>query len=327
MYPVPPERKPLFIGPSADEGWTHGKVSTAVTEAGQWTYRDGAFYATRAASVARDLKLPDVASIQFDFTWKGMLYVAVAIYTDYLQPVNLSTKDTEPDFSGFYSLQLNNYSANLLSVKKLDPLKYLGQVAAPTLSQKNSAHIELLASRPKRQVALLIDGALVKIWQETEDFAGKGTGMRFVHQGQGSIKLSNIRVSEWDGQFDEKKTNPPDSKTDLVKLRNGDKLTGDVEAIREGKLAITVAGGNRVTVPIERVKQVELAGAKAGVAPENPANVRAYFRGGGSVTFRLEKWDGGGAAANSPNFGKGTFNPAAFEWVEFETTAPKEAGK
>lgn len=316
LAPQGASRAAIFQGPTGIEGWTHGKVSTNLPDSGQWSFRNGAFYASKSASIARNLNLPDVGSIEFDLTWKGMLYVAVALYTDYLQPINLSTKDSEPDFSGFYSLQLNTYSANLLSVKKNDPLKYLGQVAVPAFSQKNAVHVEVRASKPKKLVALLVDGVLIKQWQDTDDFAGGGRGMRFVHQGQGSIKLANLRISEWDGQFEEKPTNPPDSKQDLVKLRNGDKLAGDVEDVRDGRLTMQVAGA-KMTVPLDRVKQVELAGKKAERAPENATDVRAYFRRGGSVTFQLERWTPQGVTATSPNFGRVVFNPAAFEWIQF----------
>ena len=42
-------------------------------EAGRWTFRDGAFYADKSASIARDLKLPDTADLQFDLAWSGTL--------------------------------------------------------------------------------------------------------------------------------------------------------------------------------------------------------------------------------------------------------------
>lgn len=324
LMPKPTQFPPSFEGIAGLDGWTMGRgAGPAPTTTGEWRYKNGAFYAVQAASVARDVKLPEVASIQFDLAWKGMLYVAIALYTDYLHPVSLTAKETEPNFGGFYSLQLNNYTANLLPVTKHDPIRYLGQIAVPGFSQKNQVHLEIRVNKQKRSIALMADGVLLKQWIDTEGFVGQGTGMRFVHQGQGAIKLNNLRISEWDGQFEERPSNPPDSKFDLAKLQNGDRVIGVVQSIRDSKMVFTPTEGPALDVPINRVKLVELAGMRSEFPRNDQSNVRASFRGGGSVTFQLEKWDDQQVIGNSPNFGKAVFNPAAFERIQFLEPAPK----
>jgi hypothetical protein len=319
LIPVPPEGAIVFQGPTGVEGWTVGKVQAAAIAAGdtgQWKYKNGAFYATNAASIARDVHLPDTASVEFDLAWKGLFQLAIALYTDYLQPISLANKDSEPEFGGFYSLQVNSFSANLLPVKKNDPLRYLGQVSVPAFNQKNAAHVELRASKSKRIVALLVDGQLIKQWVDTEEFAGQGGGLRFVHQGQGKVKLSNLRVTEWDGQFEEKPSMTVGSKQDLVKLRNGDKLSGHVEGVRDGKMIVTTEA-TRLEIPMARVKQAELAGAKTEQAAANANLTRASFERGGALTFQLEKWEDGKALVRSPNFGELTFDGTVFSRLEF----------
>lgn len=324
LMPKPMQFPPVFEGIAGLEGWTIGRGSgPSPTTAGEWRYKNGALYAVQAASIARDVKLPEVACIQFDLAWKGMLYMAIALYTDYLHPVSLTAKENEPSFGGFYSLQLNNYTANLLPVTKHDPIRYLGQIAVPGFSQKNQAHVEIRVNKHKRSIALMADGVLLKQWIDTEGFIGQGTGMRFVHQGQGAVKLSNLRISEWDGQFDERPTNPPDSKFDLAKLQNGDRVTGTLQSIRENRMVFAPNEGPTLEVPVNRVKLVELAGMRAEFPRNDQANVRASFRGGGSVTFQLEKWDEQQVIGHSPNFGKVTFNPAAFERIQFLEASPK----
>ncbi|MCI0536493.1 MAG: hypothetical protein L0Z50_14830 [Verrucomicrobiales bacterium] len=324
VQPKPLPASPIFTGPTGLEGWTIGKLSAAVAEAGEWRYRNGAFYATRAASIARDVKLPDASNLEFDLSWRGSFHLAIALYTDYLQPVSLSSKESEPDFGGFYSLQLNNYYANLLPVTKSDPIRYLGQIPLQSsgLGQKDSAHIEIRANKSRNLIALLIDGTLVKMWIDTQEFVGKGTGIRIVHQGQGASKITNLRVSEWDGQFEEKPTNPPDSRQDLVKLRNGDKLGGTVELVHEGKMLFALAG-KTIEVPLNRVKQMELAGARLERPQGSVQEMRGFFARGGSVTFDLEKLDENGWIAKSPIFGKTTFHRAAFSRVDFEPGGAK----
>ncbi len=321
---LPPEREPIFVGPSGLEGWTMGKVTAvAAGEAGEWKYANGAFYATHSASIARDMKLPDMARIEFDLAWKGMLQTAIALYTKNLQPVNLASKDTEPDFGGFYSLQINSFMATLMPVKKNEPLKYLGQIPVPTLSQKTRAHFEVLVNKKRANIVLLADGILVKEWIDADGFAGSGTAMRFVQQGgQGSLKLSNLRIAEWNGKRDEKSTNAPSTKDDLARLLNGDKVSGTLESFRDGKITIST-GGSKLDVPLNRVSEIQFAGEKSEEPPGIGLNVRAFFAGGGRITFRVDHWDKS-VVGESPNFGRATFLPAAFERVQINPVSTND---
>ncbi|MGZ8901115.1 MAG: hypothetical protein ACXW3Z_13560 [Limisphaerales bacterium] len=327
IVPLGLPKPTLFAGPTGVEGWTMGKVTAgALVDSGEWVYQNGAFYALKSASIARDLKLPDSMSMQFDLEWRGFFHVAVALYTSYLQPINLANKETEPQFGGFYSLQLNPFSANLLPVKQAEPLRYLGQASLQQLSQTNSAHIDIRVSKSKKLLALLINGTVVKQWTD-DDFAGTGTGVRFVHQGQGAVKLKNLKVTEWDGLFDEPNLVTPNKTQDMARLKNGDRVIGNVKAIREGKMSIEGAG-TVLDVPVTRVKQVELASAPLESEP-TPQTVRAYFHSGQeSLTFDLEKWTTDELTVSSKNFGSAIFKPHAFSRIVFDlnsdrATAPK----
>jgi hypothetical protein len=320
IAPRPATQSMVFEGPAGLDGWTHGKLSAAIADPGEWKHKGAAFYASRPASIARDLKLPEVATIQFNLHWKGVLHLAIALYTEYLHPVNLGNKDQEPDFGGFYSLQLNSFTANLIPIRKREPLRYLGQTPVPTFAQKNQAQIEVRVNKPKRLVALMVDGILIKQWIDSEEFAGTGQALRFVHQGQGSVKLSNLRVYEWDGQFEDLPAMASDTRQDLARLRNGDRAVGDLQTIRNG-LVTLLAAGNTIDIPLGRIKQIELAGQKSERAPDNPSQVRAYWENGGSLTFLLEEWDKQHVIANSPNFGRMTFHPSAFARVRFNAVA------
>ena len=100
----------VFDGITGLEGWTQGASSKAFVNgaAGQWVYRHGGLYADKPASIARDLKLPPMANIEFDLAWKGMLIFSIGLYTDSLQPILLTEKENGPDFGGFYSLRLGS---------------------------------------------------------------------------------------------------------------------------------------------------------------------------------------------------------------------------
>jgi hypothetical protein len=320
LIPRATNREPIFEGPHGLDDWTMGEVKSVsvVGEGGVWSYKDNAFFATRAASIARDLKLPDVASIQFDLAWKGLFYLAVALYADYLYPVNLGAREQEPPFGGFYSLQLNSYSAVLRPILQTNTLNALEQVSVPAFNQTNSARIEIRVSKPKRTIALMVNGNLVKRWIDTE-FVGSGTAVRFVHQGQGSIRLSNIRVTEWDGQFEEKASATPDSPHDLAKLKNGDTVMGNLDSIEDGKLLFSLTD-RKLEIPIQRAKQIEFAGTRAERLPRDQKSVKAFFYDGGSMTLKLESWTEQKVIAHSPALGRLAFDPLAFSRIQFSET-------
>jgi len=321
IIPTGPSRSTIYEGPTGVEGWTLGKTTQALPNQGNWIYRNGAFYASKSASIARDLHLPDVSSFAFDLTWKGYFQLAIALYSDSLQPVSLANKETEPDFGGFYSLQINTFSANLLPITKNDPIRYLGQASLLTLSQKSRARIEIRTSKPRHSISLMVNGELVREWIDPSDFAGHGTAVRFVHQGQGAVKIENLKVTEWDGLFEDHESAPPPLKNDLAKLRNGDRVNGNVGGINNGSISISMQD-RKLEIPFTRAKEIAFAKENRGTTPALPFDIRGYFARGGSVTLQLEKWDSEGLSASSPIFGKATFNPRAFSRLEFLSKPP-----
>ncbi len=67
IAPLPKGLRTIFRGPENDEGWTHGKINNeTIGESGNWRYHNGGFHAKAAASIARDLNLPDRSRISFD---------------------------------------------------------------------------------------------------------------------------------------------------------------------------------------------------------------------------------------------------------------------
>lgn len=314
IVPLQEDQTPIFAGIDGLEGWAMGEIK-AVDDSGQWTYQDGAFYATKAASIARDVKLPDVASIQFDIAWKGLLQMAVALYTDRLQPVSLANKDAEPDFGGFYSLQIGSSSAGLLMVKKGAPINYLWQMPTPLLSQKNQAHVEIRVDKPRRMITLMIDGVIIKQTVDPDGFAGTGSALRFVHQGVGSLRLSNLRVTEWDGLFEEPYSNKSGTQ-ELIRLRNDDRVTGRIESFKDGKLTV-LTEDTKLEIPWQRIKQLEYPGKLLATSQNEPVTALGYFQSGAPLKFNLQRWDEKGIHLENSEFGNAVFNPAAFSRIRF----------
>ncbi len=319
LAPIPAASKTIFTGPDGLDGWTMGKVQSAavVGETGDWIYRNGAFLANRSASIARLVGLPDSGSIQFNLAWKGYFHLAIAVATDYLQPVNLVNKDNEGDFGGFYSLQINGFTANLLPVRKGEPIRYLGQAALTSLNQKTSAHFEIRYNKTKRIVALLVDGVLAKQWIDSEEFAGTGRGLRFVHQGQGSVKLSDLKVSDWDGQFEESYKPAFDLKEDRVKFRNGDRTAGSLLSLAGEQLVISTSA-REVKAPLARVALVEFP-AEAPKRSALDGFVMARLGGVNRLRLKLDSWTAAGLLATHPILGKMRITPrsvSSMAWID-----------
>ncbi len=318
IAPLPKGLRTIFQGPENDDGWTHGKISNeTIGESGNWRYHNGGFHAKAAASIARDLNLPERSHISFDLEWSGAMHLAFALYTDSLQPISLSTKENEPDFGGFYSVQVNSYSVNLLPVKKHEPLTYLGQATVPGFRNKSKARLEFFASKPQRMIAVAIDGKLIRKWIDTRGFTGEGTGIRIVHQGRGAVRISNLRVEEWDGRFKGPATHPVGSKDDLVKLVNNDRMQGRVDGVEGDKLNVTTPEGG-FPVPLDRVKQIEPATSRTAATMPLEHRVRAHFSDGSRLTFVLNRWAAAGVEAQSPDFGRATFKPGSIMHLEFQ---------
>ena len=120
------------------------------------------------------MKLPPSSSLEFDLAWQGSFALAIALYTDSLQPVRLAQTADEPPFGGFYSLQLNSYSTQLLLVRHKEAVAQLGMAVIPMLQQTNRARVAIKSNREQKSITLLLNGVVAKQWVEPEKFGGEG---------------------------------------------------------------------------------------------------------------------------------------------------------
>ncbi|MDG1891989.1 MAG: hypothetical protein P8L18_11825 [Verrucomicrobiota bacterium] len=313
----------LYEGPSGMDGWTVGEVNTAELEGGEWAYRNGAFYALKAASIARPIGMPDRMRLEFDMEWKGSLNLAVALYTDYLQPVSLAEKDAEPDFGGFYSLQLTSYAVNVLMVKQKQPLQYLGMTQTPVFRQATKAHVDVRTNKADNSISLLVNGKMVKRWVDRGGFAGEGKGIRLVHQGQGALRLSNLRIQAWDGRFETPPSNRPQATKDLLTMRNGDKLVGMLTGSVEEKIQFKI-GETTTEIAFDKVEKVELGGVPEALNPLRQGEVKANLTGGGTLQFLVESIQGDTMQGKSEVYGPVSMHLPAFERLDFQRVSSTE---
>jgi small nuclear ribonucleoprotein (snRNP)-like protein len=317
VQPIVANPKIVFQGPTSLEGWTLGNAVVPGVQTNAWTYSDGALVSLASGSVARDVKLPDVAAIDFDLAWSTYLYLAIALYADQLQPINLAGKDEAPDFGGFYSLQLNANIADIRTVKKGVPLNSLGLVFVPGMELKTSAHITIRTHKAERAVYLYVDGVLIKQWRDPMETLGPGTCLRFVNQLPNMIKLSNLVVSEWDGRLDVPTNIVNTITNDVVRLLNRDAVAGTVKEIRDGNVSIASNYGP-ITIPLNRIEQIHFTRAGRDIFSATSYDIQALFAKRGRLALKIEGWDYGQLVANSPIFGRARFSLAAFRMFEWK---------
>ena len=291
VAPPPPETA-VYQGPTGLDGWVQGSSALAPFEGQQWSYRTGAFYAANSASIARDVHLPPMASIQFDLRWQSQFQVNVALYADSAQPVSLLAKDNEPAFSGFYSLQLNNATANLMAVKQGDALRNFDPVILQSITQADRAHVDVRVNTNHGSFYLLLNGVMVKEWTDPTGFIGKGTMLRFVNSGSfGPVKISNIRVTRWDGVLSERPSVDPSGGRDVIRLDDDSVVQGRLLAIADSKMTLSNAQGI-VEIPLSRLRQLDFAKPSSSQPSVPPTGyVRVFFGQSSRLTLKVDQFD------------------------------------
>lgn len=300
----------IYEGPTGMEGWRSRNPRN------NWRYQDNSLVANGNGSIGRDVKLPAMARLEFDMAWRGQLQFLIGLYTD----------STEEYASNSYLLTMQPGYIYLQRMRRNGGSSHMGQAEHAGLHQKSKVRVEILVNKEARTIALLLDGTLVKQWKDNLDWGGSGTGIIFGNQSVGMMRLSNIRVTEWDGTIQEQ--NAPSVKTqrDVLELTNKDKVSGNLQSLKDGVLVFVTAFAN-MEIPLERLQTLEFASENLDIPPKNPADVRAVFAERGVVTLTIERWDGLQLAARSSNFGEARFKTTAFHQLFFNWEQQKEEAK
>jgi hypothetical protein len=195
----------------------------------------------------------------------------------------------------------------------------------PQLQRKTKLRVALRYSKAKKLIALFFDGKLIRQWNETEEWAAKGGCLVFQAHGQGPFRITNLSVTAWDGRLEDASTATAND-ADLVRLNNGDKLSGQVKKIENGQVMLA-ASFAEMNVPVERVTAIEFASVNAERARRHAEDVRAVFSDGNRLTLALERLDEQQLVGTSENCGKVTAVLAAFRRIQFRIyEKPIESG-
>ena len=301
-----------YEGPSGPDGWnmTQGPKG--------WRYRDGAFVANSVGILGRDLGMSGSCSLEFDLAWSGHFSMSFILFTDAVDRFDYSVSS--------YMFHLAPGYVNLQRVQTGTGVMSLGhQAQIPDMLKKNKTRIQIRANREDATISLMMDGELISQWKDHAGFVAKGTGVVFSTQMDGpTIRISRIRVSQWEGNIDPRTAPTPPISEDLVYLANRDKVSGELRGIRDGKLAFALPQ-TALEIPAERVTQIFFKQSATESAVPRPWELRFDVAGGGSVSFRLEKWGVEQIAGTSANFGRMAVNLASIRQIQFNTKPGKDS--
>lgn len=302
----------VYEGPTGLEGWTLGKNQNPES----WKFSDGALVANAAGTLGRDLQLPDASSLEFDLAWNAPFSLLFTFYTEAFEGFTHNTSS--------YMFYINPGSVSLQRIVGNAGSSSMGRTETiMSMLTKKSARMEFRGNKAENLLELLVDGKLVNQWKDTAGWVAKGSGVLFYAQTDGSnLKISNLKVSEWDGNpGSEITTNAPLSE-DQILLVNRDKVSGKLIGLHEGKLKFTSAAG-ALEIPLQRVTQISLADARSDSNPTSPWEIQAAVTGGGKISFALEKWDGEKVFGQNKNFGAISLNLKSIRQIRFNSGKEK----
>ena len=296
----------LYAGPTGLDGWNRGRNGRA------WQYHDGAFVTQGGGSIGKKFDLKESSSVEFDMAWNGRFGLVVALQTEMVHELNYR--------ADAYKFYIRPGAVSLQRIKAGDRIHTLGQAQLPQMLHKNEARVGIRANRADASLTLTLDGEVIERWKDKDGFAADGPGIVFGAQRTGpTVRISNLKVATWEGNFTPLQSTNDVVETDLMYLVNHDKIKGSLKRLKGGAFEVETAHLD-LGVPKSRVSQVYLQSTNRVSRSLRRGEVRAHFWGGGSISFGLEKWTARSVVGRSPEFGRLNFDPRSIRRVDFNLT-------
>lgn len=300
----------LYEGPTGMEGWKIGNMGGGRS----WSFHGGALVGSSYGSIGRDMKLPAMSSVQFDYVSRGNGQLSVSLYSD-----------RADGFGNCYMLQLNTNFAEMQRYAHNGGSSDLGNVQLQGTLRHDKVHVELRTNKEKKSIWLFIDGKMAKEWIDPGDFNGRGGAVLFACQPGSYVRITDIKATPWDGKFEDSTNKEEKSQDDTVKLANQDKVTGQLKGIQDGKVTFASSYAE-LKIPMDRIQEMDFAAAKATTPKAAAGSVRVMLPEEGSITMDALSWEAKSCTGLSPNFGKAIFLPGAFSRILFNLSKQPAAG-
>ncbi|MGC8744081.1 MAG: hypothetical protein ACP5T0_09400 [Verrucomicrobiia bacterium] len=311
----------IYDGPRSLDGWTvynpgffanviiaggrQGMVPVQQQPQSPWFYTNNAFYNNGQGAIGRYFQLPEKTSIDFDLEWRGNLALSVFFCSETLAP-----------YTGRSYMMLFTYRGAYLHRRGTPTgITVLGQTEILEFAKNTKARVSIKVDKEQKNIALFINGIFQKVWKDEGDFIGDGNGILFNQQSSARIKISNIKISRWDGGVESADSVDSKSTNDVVRLANKDIIEGRVSAISNQILNIKTGYGS-LDIPLERVIRIEFATLNKQVADENL--VRGYLSDFGTISFKIEEISRDKIIGFLPDTGRLVFSPSSFTMLQFK---------
>ena len=310
----------LYNGPDGLEGWNAGPTPIS------WQFRDGVLSGGANAFLGRDFKLPPQVRVEFDVAAANSLNLYFSLFTDSVARFNFTSSGYQFNFGLGY--------VNAMRGQGNFGMQHLGQAQFAGFAPGRKMHVEIRADLPVGSLTLLVDDKLVQQWNDPNALknqpaldpnlppkvaeavkAGRppvppGTGISFFSLNSG-VQVSGIKISTWDGRPIEDALSVTNLTGHLVRFANQDHATGQVEGIRDGKLALNLPAG-RLQIPLTRVTHVVFAPVQPPATNRPAGELHASLSSGETIALLQARWDGRQLAGTSPHFGALQFDS---RWV------------
>lgn len=305
----------VYEGPNDLAEWTVGRMGGNVEA---WRFKDGMLLNQYPATLGRQIdNMPDSVNIQFDLAWRRYPNFQVFFFTDELQRYN----------GNAYMMQVSGSSFYLHRVSRDGNTRQLGNQNHDRLGNGtvSRGRFNILVDKATKTIVVLMDGQVIKQVEDAEPFAGNGKGLMFLSQDNAGFRISNIRVSRWNGELPGPRPGAAEAKEDFVRLVNGDKVSGRLISIEAGKVKFETSFA-ALEVPVERVSDIELSQERRAEPRRTKDDVRALLVDGGSLTLALESLGAEKMAGASESFGKVSVDMKRVRRIEFNIhrEMPKE---
>ena len=222
-----------------------------------WKFDEGALVSNGTGGViGREFDWPDRASVEFDLAW-ATLGLDVILCSDQLYALS---------YSNAYGIRMNSSYAYLYRYTSAGDDNFntvsIGNIQISRfIAGKRNGKFAIRIDKKKKEISLLIDGKLIRKWKDpAATWAGKGRALQFNPQTSSMIRISNIRVSEWDGRLPNQDVDSSggDGKQDFVRLANDDSMSGEIGAIKDGKISVKMAFARKaIEIPLARIDVVK----------------------------------------------------------------------
>ncbi len=270
--------------------------------------------------VGRKMKeMPKRSSMEFEVDWTGSLSLYINFLTDsltsYSQCNGYCLRLTQ-SYIYLYRYNFNNGAGRGGRVGN--------NVRVSLANLKGNAHVALKTDKTKNTIALFINGTLIQKWENVGEFPEGGNGLLFTSRTTNRMKLSRIRVTDWNGSLPDPNAKPKSApEEDYVLLNNADQITGDMVSIADGKLQFKSDFGE-MAIALDKVGIIHRATERVKPLPSVPGMARATFKGEGRIAMKITGWKDGKVTTTSPIFGEAAFDATVFQSIDFTGKPTKQ---